>query len=180
MGVTVKVRRDFEELFRAEYRGLVRALVPLTGDQGDAEAVVQDAFVKAMVRWERIRRYDRPGAWVRRVAIRDAVRADKRARAAPPPAVGSAGDLLDHVPQQIDLHRALRTLPGRQRAAVVLHHLAGWPAAEVADALGCAESTVRVHLHRGRQALALALRLEPEPDETYDDTHEEETHDEAR
>jgi RNA polymerase sigma-70 factor (ECF subfamily) len=171
VGVTVKVRRDFEELFRAEYRGLVRALVPLTGDRGDAEAVVQDAFVKALVRWERIRRYDRPGAWVRRVAIRDAVRADRRARAAPPPtAADPDDDPLDHVPQQVDLHRAIQTLPGRQRAAVVLHHLAGWPAAEVADALGCAESTVRVHLHRGRQALALALHLTPEmPEEAHDE-----------
>jgi RNA polymerase sigma-70 factor (ECF subfamily) len=85
----------------------------------------------------------------------------------PPP------DPVDHVPQQVDLHRALQTLPGRQRAAVVLHHLAGWPTAEVADALGCAESTVRVHLTRGRQALAAALRLSETETENEDATETE-------
>jgi RNA polymerase sigma-70 factor (ECF subfamily) len=154
------VDATFDETFRAEYPGIVRVVAPIVGSVEDAEAVVQDAFLKAFVRWRRIGAYDRPGAWVQRVAIRDAVRAATRSR---------RRQVLDHPPgadpaaataTRIDLARALAELPARPRAAVVLHHLAGWPVAEVAATLGCAEGTVRAHLHRGRQALAARPELE--------------------
>lgn len=64
---------------------------------------------------------------------------------------------MEDVPGRIDLGVGLAGLSPKQRASVVLHHLAGWPVAEVAEALGCAEATVRVHLHRGRAALAEVL-----------------------
>lgn len=155
------VDADFEDLFHEEYPSLVRAVLPIVGDVGDAEAIVQEAFVTAMARWSRVRRYDRPGAWVRRVAIRDAVRHSARrqrrwAAPSPPPPMAEA------ITDRIDLDRALAQLPARQRAAVVLHHLLGWPTAEVAESLGCAEATVRVHLHRGRSALAAILTTDHE------------------
>lgn len=64
---------SFEDAFRAEYPGIVRVVTPIVGSVADAEAVTQDAFVKAFTRWRRIGGYDRPGAWVQRVAVRDAV-----------------------------------------------------------------------------------------------------------
>ncbi len=69
---------DFADMFRREYQSVVRAVLPIVGDQGEAEAIAQDAFEKALGRWGRIRNYDRPGGWVRRVAIRDAVRSFNR------------------------------------------------------------------------------------------------------
>ena len=159
--------RGFEELFRDEYSTIVRCVAPIVGSVGEAEAVVQEAFAKAFDRWRRVSRYDRPGAWVRRVAIRDAVRSAQRERRRPvddgPTASPDRSALVDG---QLELIEALRTLPARQRTAIVLHHLADWPVAEVADALGCAEPTVRVHLHRGRAALALLLI--PETEELLD------------
>lgn len=148
-------RAGFERFFRDEYRSVVRTLIPVVGDEQEAEAIAQEAFVSAMTRWNRIRDYDRPGAWVRRVAIRDAVRSSKRAPV--PPAMKSAEEPAMSVAERVDLSAAIQTLSPQQRAAVTLHHLAGWPVAEVAEALGCAESTVRVHLHRGRQSLARVL-----------------------
>jgi RNA polymerase sigma-70 factor, ECF subfamily len=154
------VGADFDELFRSEYGSLVRAVFPIVGDAGDAEAIVQEAFVKAMARWTRLRRFDRPGAWVRRVAIRDAVRlATRRSR---PWVPSPSAAMADAVTDRVDLDRALAQLPPRQRAAIVLHYLVGWSTVEVADALGCAESTVRVHLHRGRAALAAILTTDAE------------------
>jgi RNA polymerase sigma-70 factor, ECF subfamily len=157
-------RPSFDDAFRADYPAVVRVVAPIVGSVADAEAVAQDAFAKAYVRWRRIGGYDRPGAWVRRVAIRDAVRfaargyraatAATRAAASAPP----AGDPTDSVATRVDLGRLLGRLPARQRACVVLHHLADWPVRDVADALGCSEATVRVHLHRARGALAAALR----------------------
>lgn len=161
-------RLTFDQTFRAEYAGIVRVVAPIVGSVEDAEAVVQDAFLKAFVRWRRIGGYDRPGAWVQRVAIRDAVRAAARARRRPDPRPPPADDPASGAAARVDLMRALGRLPARARAAVVLHHLAGWPVAEVADAMGCAEGTVRAHLHHGRRALAARPELAPEEVPTDD------------
>lgn len=59
-------RLGFDDVFRAEYVDVVRAIAPIVGSVSEAEAVAQDAFLKAFVRWRRLCRYDRPGAWVRR------------------------------------------------------------------------------------------------------------------
>lgn len=95
------------------------------------------------------------------MAIRDAVRVAERTKRA----VRLNGDLRsapDDLDGSLDLYRAIQRLPARQCACVVLHHLAGWPAAEVAEALGCREATVRVHLHRARVSLAGTLADEEE------------------
>lgn len=154
-------RATFEDAFRADYPSVVRVVSPIVGSVADAEAVVQDAFVKAFTRWKRIGRYDRPGAWVRRVAIRDAVRfAERSRRAEPGPPVGA--DPTEAVAASVDLHAAVLGLPPRQRACIVLHYLADWPVSDVADAIGCREATVRVHLHRARAALAASLEAHAE------------------
>src|SRR6185436_14523926 len=68
------------ELFDVEYAGLVRLATLITGDVTAAEDAVQEAFARAIARWHRLRSYDRPGAWVRRVTIRLAVRDRGRRR----------------------------------------------------------------------------------------------------
>ena len=60
---------DFDDLFRTHYDRLVRVLTVACGDREQAADAVQEAFVKAHVRWRRIGRYDDPVGWVRRVAI---------------------------------------------------------------------------------------------------------------
>jgi RNA polymerase sigma-70 factor (ECF subfamily) len=59
----------------------------------------------------------------------------------------------------------VRSLPRRQAQAVALHYLEDLPVAEIARVLGCAEGTVKAHLHHGREALGrrLALFEEREP-----------------
>lgn len=114
-------RPTFEDAFREEYPGVVRVVAPIVGSVADAEGIAQDAFTKAYVRWARLSRYDRPGAWVRRVAIRDAVRFAERSRRSPEPPAPDR-DPVDAVVARIDLDRLLARLPARQRACVVLHH----------------------------------------------------------
>jgi RNA polymerase sigma-70 factor (ECF subfamily) len=154
-------RAAFEDAFRADYPDVVRVIAPIVGSVEDAEAVAQDAFVKAYTRWKRIGRYDRPGAWVQRVAIRDAVRLAERSRRTVPGPTAER-DAGDTVAAHVDLHAAMVRLPAKQRACIVLHYLADQPVSEVASALGCKEATVRVHLHRARAALAGLLRPDRE------------------
>ena len=147
----------FEGVFREEYPSVRRTVALILGDVEAADEVTQEAFTQLHLKWRRVSGYDRPGAWVRRVAIRLALRRRQRLDrgrqleqlVAPIP---GAEELVDP-----DVARAVRALPPRQRAAIVLHYYADLEVKDVAAALGCAEATARVHLHRARTALAHAL-----------------------
>jgi len=147
----------FDTLFRREYPAIVRTAYGVLGDRQGAEDVAQEAFVRLYARWPQVRSYDRPGAWVRRVAIRVAVR--QRGRTA---RQGDHGSGIVAPPEtaslDVDLLRALSSISPMQRAVVVLHYLHDLPVAEAAAELGCRETTARVHLHRARSRLAALLR----------------------
>jgi RNA polymerase sigma-70 factor, ECF subfamily len=154
----------FASFYASSYRRLLGQLFAVTGDLAEAENALQEAYARAFVRWSRVRGYDLPEAWVRRVAINLAAMADRslrrRARAllrlGPPPLVPELS------PELIDLHDALRALPLGQRQVIVLHHLVGLPVEEVARELRLAPGTVKSRLARGRAAMAGTL----EPDQS--------------
>jgi RNA polymerase sigma-70 factor (ECF subfamily) len=60
---------DFEDFYQASDPRLVGQLTVVTGSLEDAEDAVQKAFARASTRWGRLRTYDAPEAWVRRVAL---------------------------------------------------------------------------------------------------------------
>ena len=146
----------FAAFYAASYRRLLGQLFAVTGDLAEAENVLQPAYARAFVRWPRVGAYDRPEAWVRRVAINLAAMADRslrrRARAllrlGRPPLVPELG------PELLDLRDALAALPLAQRQVIVLHHLVGLPVEEVARELRLATGTVKSRLARGRAAMA--------------------------
>ncbi|WP_433362764.1 sigma-70 family RNA polymerase sigma factor [Actinoplanes sp. CA-142083] len=158
---------DYAAFYLAEFRAVARTVYLVLYDREHAEDITQDAFVQLYLHWAKIARYDAPHAWVRRVAIRLAVRAAHRDRqrlqltklSADAPAAAPA-------PMDIDLLRATAALPARQRAAVALHYYEDRPVAEVADLLGCTTTATKVMLHRARQALAATLA-----DRELDDAH---------
>jgi RNA polymerase sigma-70 factor, ECF subfamily len=147
---------EFAAFYAGSYRRLLGQLFAVTGDLAEAENVLQEAYARAFVRWSRVRGYDRPEAWVRRVALNLAAMADRslrrRARAllrlGPPPVVPELS------PELLDLRDALAALPLGQRQVIVLHHLVGLPVEEVARELRLATGTVKSRLARGRAALA--------------------------
>jgi RNA polymerase sigma-70 factor (ECF subfamily) len=152
------VAADYAAFYLAEFRAVARTVYLILYDREHAEDITQDAFVQLYLYWPKVARYDAPHAWVRRVAIRLAVRAahrDRRRReltrlSADSPTTAPA-------PMDIDLLRATAALPAKQRAAVALHYYEDRPVAEVADLLGCSTTATKVMLHRARQALAAAL-----------------------
>ncbi len=146
----------FGWLFRDEYPAIVRTAYLMLGDRAAAEDVAQEAFIRLYARWRRISRYERPGAWVRRVAIRLASRSLRAGRRTVLQAEVEDPGRTEPVSDP-DLRRALLGLPSSQRAAVVLHYFEDRPVAEVAEIMGCATSTAKVHLHRARKRLAEVL-----------------------
>lgn len=152
---------EYAAFYRAELRAVTRTVYLIVHDAGRAEEIAQEAFVQLLRHWPSVSRYERPGAWVRRVAIRLATREVQRDRrrlllerqAAPS---------LPLVPQNVDLLRAVARLPAQQRAAVVLFYFEDRPIAEIVDLLGCSESAAKVWLHRARHRLAELLQEEVE------------------
>ena len=71
---------EFDWWFRASYSSVARTVFLVTGDRGRAEEITQDAFAQLLQHWSSVRSYERPDAWVRRVAIRMAVKQAKRER----------------------------------------------------------------------------------------------------
>jgi RNA polymerase sigma factor (sigma-70 family) len=151
----------FTWFFRAEYASVVRTVTVMLQDREQARDVAQEAFIQLMGHWGTVSAYDRPEAWVRRVAIRLAMRGRhrdvmRRARerlSGPPQALdGAAG-----VPVALDLVSAIRRLPPAQRAAVALFYYEDQPVSEIAAIMDCTPSTVRVHLHHARERLGRLL-----------------------
>jgi RNA polymerase sigma-70 factor, ECF subfamily len=155
---------DFDQFYGATARRVVRHAYALTGNLADAQDVAQEAFARAWQRWDSVRTYDSPEAWVRRVATNLAtsrLRRDRTARAAAHQLI--ARDVPEISPDTVALVAALRTLPERQRVVLVLHYLADLPVGQIAAELRCPIGSVKAWLSRGRVALAAAVADQPEP-----------------
>ena len=148
-----------QEVFDASYRRLVVQLYAVVGNAGEAEDLVQDAFVRASASGTRFLRVDNPEAWLRRTAINlhrtrwRKLRNFARIR----PQLETTRRDLPGLDEHIVVIDALRRLPEPQREALALHYLADLPVAEIASSLGVPEGTVKSRLMRGREELAAVL-----------------------
>lgn len=166
-------RQDFAEFYGASWGRTVACAYAVTGDMAAAEDAAQEAYARAWPRWRRLRAYDDPAAWVRQVATRQAISRWRRSRTAVRHLLRQRAPEPVAAPDEttVLLVRALQTLPETQRRALVLHHLAGMPVADVARAEGCPEGTLKARLSRGRAALA--EQLAPDSDDRDPHTDQE-------
>ena len=146
---------DFEEFYRAQWPRLVAALAHAIPDGDDPRDAAQEAFARAYSRWPSVRNHEHPDAWLFLTAFRLATRIRQKGvlthDLSPPSPIA---------PESADLVMALRTLPERQRAALLLRGVYGLSTRETALALHCREGTVKSLLARGRGALAASLEVE--------------------
>ena len=151
------------ELYRTHYRSLVRLAALLVRDVGTAEEVVQDSFVAMNGAWRRLRDNDKALSYLRqsvvnrsRSVLRHRVVVDRNApKPAPdePSAEHGAFALLD----RSAVIEALRTLPPRQREALVLRFYADMSEAQIADTMSISRGAVKSHTARAMQALRAVL-----------------------
>jgi RNA polymerase sigma-70 factor, ECF subfamily len=145
----------FERLYREHGDRLWRAVYGFTGDADLTDDAVAEAFTQAIRRADSIRE---PLRWIWRVAFRVAAGELKdRGRTTSRPEVEERSEAED-VSTALDLVRALATLSPNQRAAIVLHHYAGYQAREIAEMIGSTPGAVRVHLTMGRRKLRRLVR----------------------
>jgi RNA polymerase sigma-70 factor (sigma-E family) len=140
--------RNFADFYRAEYPGMVRLAVSLTGDPDRSEDVVQDAFTRIHGRFSSL---ERPGGYLRTAVVnlcRDQQRRgllEHRQALRPPD-----GALSLEASEMIDV---LLRLPFKQRAVLVLRYWGDWTEEEIAKAVGCRPGSVKSHASRGLAAL---------------------------
>ena len=140
-----------EQIFREQYARIVVVLGAQLRDAGAAEECAQEAFLEMIRRWNKLRHYEDPTAWLWLVALRKASRWRRRSARSvtgkPVPAPPPELEVL------IDLHDAVRELPDRQREVVMLHYFTDLSVGAIALELGISEGTVKSQLHDARHAL---------------------------
>ena len=156
MGVSLP---PFQLLLDSQHEHVRRFLLAAVGPH-DADDCVQETFLAALRAYPRLSHRDNLRAWLFRIAQRKALDAHRaRARrpvpvAAPPEPEAAA----THDGSAADALAAVRRLPSKQRAAVLLRHLIGAPYAEIAEVLGCSQEAARRSVHDGLSNLRREFR----------------------
>ena len=156
-------KEDFDRLYRTYYPRVYRTVAAILSDPEAAEDCAQDAFVQAFGSWKRWRPDAPAEAWIHRIAVNRAIsyrRSEKLRRVgevlrrlgrpAPP------ADPADQATRP-DLLTALRALPPKLAAAIVLRHYHGYNNREIAAALGVSERTVGSRLQQAGERLRAQL-----------------------
>jgi RNA polymerase sigma-70 factor (ECF subfamily) len=154
------VVEDFEDWYRLRHPRVIGAVHAACGEADVAAEATDEAFVRALDRWDRVRVMDSPDAWVTKVAINVMRRRMRRRstevrllRDSMPPL---ASDRSDLVPDP-EVWAAVRALPERQRLAVVLRYVGDLTEAEIGRVMGIARGTVAASLAAARIRLAEQL-----------------------
>lgn len=158
--------REFAEYFTGRREAVRRSAYLLCGDWHRADDLAQTAFVALHRHWRKIRDRGALDAYVRRTLVRAVIdesrrpwRRERFTDEVPERAdtAGGAPELADTVATRAALAGALRRVPPRQRAVLVLRFLEGLDVNAVAEALGCTEGTVKSQTARGLAALRTEL-----------------------
>jgi RNA polymerase sigma-70 factor, ECF subfamily len=159
-------RAAFESLVLRHADRLYAVVLRFTESDADAEEATQEAFVRAWRSIGRFRGDARFFSWLYRIGVNEAKRIAERGPR--PGTVVSTeerpvDDIGDHRPgpapraEQAELREvleaAVRRLPAKYRAPVVLRDVEGLSTTEAAQALGLREAAFKSRLHRGRMAL---------------------------
>jgi RNA polymerase sigma-70 factor (sigma-E family) len=143
---------DFREFVRSRGRALLKSAYLLTGNQADAEDLVQSALAKTYQAWDRIEDRNALDGYVRRAIVNTHISWWRRRRVdeyptdeiPDRPVADSSGNSELHD----TLQRAISRLPQRMRTAVVLRYFEDMTEAEVADVLGVSQGTVKSTVSR--------------------------------
>ena len=150
---------DVADLYAATGRRLVGLLVSAGASPALAEDLVQEAYARLVPRWDAVRHYDNPEAWVRTVATRLYLSHERRARLfyRRAPILQSPPFVDGPSPDRIAVEAALAQLPAQQRIVVVLHYLGDVSVDDIATMLRIPAGTVKSRLSRARAHLADVL-----------------------
>ena len=150
----------FAAFYAATWHRLLRTVVLVTADRGDAEDVLQEAYAKAARDWPTVSAMADAAAWVRRVAVNAAVDEHRRRGRRRAAYARVRPEVVHHDDLSVEVMDALRALPITERQVVVLHHLLQLTVTAIGEELNRPTGTVKAQLVRGRTRLAALLELD--------------------
>jgi RNA polymerase sigma-70 factor, ECF subfamily len=153
--------QEFEDLWATQFRSVAWAAYLVVGGWEEAVEIAQEAFTRAYQHWGRISKYERPEAWVHRVATNLAVSEARKVKPSEVEAPGTSP--APEMPDQ-ELMQALAALTPAQRAVISLRYFLDWSVADVAKALHKRPGTVTALTHQGMERLRSSLRMEAKDD----------------
>jgi len=152
-------RDDFSEYVAARRSTLLRAACQLTANPADAEDLLQEGLVKVYRAWNRIADKRVAHAYVRRTMSNHQISQWRRHRVDEYPASDELPDSpvwdldAERVELRTVLHRALATLPHRDRQVLALRYYGSYTDSEIAERLGMSVGTVKSTLWRALRKL---------------------------
>ncbi|MFI2378909.1 SigE family RNA polymerase sigma factor [Streptomyces sp. NPDC018964] len=163
---------EFHAFFERHYAELSRLAHLLTGEADAADDLAADALLALWHRWDRVRAADHPVAYARgvvanlaRTRIRSAVRERRRIALFWSPREERTEN--PDVPGVVDVQEALRRLPFRKRACVVLRHAFDLSEKDTALALGVSVGTVKSQTSKGMAELQRLLGTREVPRQVH-------------
>ncbi|HEU0241166.1 MAG TPA: SigE family RNA polymerase sigma factor [Micromonosporaceae bacterium] len=152
-------RYGFEEFAVARAKRLFQYAYLICGDWHQAEDLVQATLAKVYVAWRRVEHQENVDAYARRVLLRTYLshRRLKRSSETPVAEVVAGAYEDDSADLRVTLMTALRALPPRHRAVVVLRYFEGQTSESVAAILGMTASAVKSINTRSLAAMRAAL-----------------------
>ena len=148
-------RPPFQAFLEANRSTVYRFLTVAVGPH-DADDVFQETFLAALRAYPRVREPDKLDRWILAIASRKAIDHHRGAsRRAVPTDDPPERPVLDPAPGDPSdpLWAAVRSLPPKQRVAVVHRHVLDRPYAEIAELMGSSEQTARANVYQGTKRL---------------------------
>jgi RNA polymerase sigma-70 factor (sigma-E family) len=156
----------FRDYVLARSRALLRAAYVLTGNQADAEDLVQSVLAKTYLAWNRIADRNALDGYVRRAMVNTHISLWRRRRLEEFPTDDLPDRAVaDHAASddlQESLQHAIDRLPQRMRAAVMLRYYEDMTEAEIAQVLGISLGTVKSTVSRAVARLRIDAELQPD------------------
>jgi RNA polymerase sigma-70 factor (ECF subfamily) len=149
----------FTELYERHYEAVFRAALRVTGNQADAEDVLQTVFVRVLARGGDVEDVARPGAYFRRAAVNAALDVLRRRELRAESDYDNEGPHAAVQPSLLlreRLRRALGILEREDASLFLLRHVEGLSIEELAEMFEIEKNNATVRLHRIR------LRLQAE------------------
>lgn len=155
---------EFDAFYREQRDGLVRLCYLATLDVEVAADATQEAMLRAYTRWPKLRE-QMPLQWVRRVALNLCRSRWRRAQRELHLLPRLYSVRVAQQPRDMDLVEVLRSLPDRQREAVVLRYWGDLSVEDCSTVMGVSAGAVNQHLNRARSALRARGLVELEQEE---------------
>ncbi len=159
------------QMYAAHYTSLVRLAALLVRNSGEAEEIVQDAFVAMHDKWRRLREPDKALAYLHRSVVNKARSVQRHHTVADKHLYREADAVRRHEPSAEDraldtqtrqvVMAALETLPQRQREVLVLRYYSDLTEHHIAEILGVSRGAVKSHASRGLSSLRTRLEEQP-------------------